>query len=184
MNIASLTKKIVALAVAVVGLAACISVDDFGSMWANMTTDSDIAGQWTDTTVGASKQGTATVTIKDGSYDIISMHDGKPDAPNNPVRTLTAGPYKFFAEKNPTTKGGNIARYEIQDGKLVIYGPTDAVWEYVSKNYPKQKNMTMSEGLMQIMSIKVLDDEVVKILSEIPPGDVYWRADMTFTKNK
>ena len=177
---------------AILLLASCIDVDDFGTYWAKTSLDPAAKGNWTKIPVAGEDPSEAnvkcSVTEKDKAYESRCDDNGKADSePDYPVKTLDVSPYHFFAVGNHDGKpGGHLFKYAIKDDKLTLYTPkAEAILGLIQKNHPNASNIMKDQVLSSpVLKIKTFDDEVFKILSEIPDNETYWKATTTFQRDK
>lgn len=168
-------------------LAACIDVEDFGAYWDKTTLDPALAGHWKKPALvkeDAQHKGQADelrFTEKNGAYEVAAWHKGeKTDDPLYPVKSLDAGPYHFIASG---PKNGDIVRYKIEKGVLKIYVPKhQPMLDYIRDNYQEAENIGNDDSEGETVKIKVFDDEVFDILSNVPDSDAYWAYETEYRK--
>ncbi|MDX2028845.1 MAG: hypothetical protein SFW62_09460 [Alphaproteobacteria bacterium] len=171
-------------------LAACIDVDDFGAYWAKASLDPALRGDWL--TVKNEKGDDAPqkwrFIEKQGAYKAqpYSMDGQKENGEEYPVKTFTVGPYKFFMRGQTDKLGGYLLRYQITDGKLVVYMLNDSAMEkFMNKNYPNRRNIYMGESWGKPeLKIKKFDGDVYKILAAIPDDETYWHGEVKLARIK
>lgn len=173
-------------------LAACIDVDDFGDYWNKATLDPDLKGDWVrlpepdkPATLEQKTVQEWRFTEKNGAYEVQSHAEGQQDeAPMYPVKTLAVGRYRFVAA-NPEKGDKTILRYKITGDTIAFMVLNDsAAWSFIDKNYPNPKNIVSGSEGRPALKIKMFDDEVYKILSNIPDMKDYWRVDTRLERMK
>jgi hypothetical protein len=179
------------LTIAVLMLTSCIDVDDFGAYWDKATIDPAVAGDWLRVPVSANDAAndfptgqTWHFTLKGGAYQVQTHLDGKEDdQPAYPVKTLMIGHYRFLA-LGP--KQGSIVRYEISDDTFTAYGLNFVTaWEYIKKKYPRESgNFVRSDMKDAPVKISLLDDNVYKILSQLPCDERFWNKGILLQRIK
>jgi len=175
-------------------LSSCITVDDFGSFWDEAVIDPALAGDWKMTSVPSADMPGAKelrFVLQGDHYGLATSADfskeqsGKPDF--MPARTLRAGSYAYLAVCCDKDKhsGTVLARYRIAPGMLKVYAQRDdTVIAWLQEHYPHAANIGRygpgAQG--EHVIIHTFDDETLKILSEIPEGDMYWRLVAEYKK--
>jgi hypothetical protein len=167
-------------------LASCIPVKDFGAYWEKGTADSALFGKWEEVPKDADDKdiGTFDVTDKSGAYQIDSLDEEerkKPDYVPLIAKTLTAGPYTFLMVREEKKKDGDILRYKVEGDTFQEYAlKPEPMAMLLKEKYPDVKNIERPECKENCwfdgVRIETLDDEVFKILSEIPDTEEYWNA--------
>lgn len=186
-------KKLV-LILALLCVSACIPVEDFGVYWDKGFIDHALQGKWEEVSSDREKKGKLEVTEKDGLdyFESLVEEDKKKDHETITARSLKAGSYMFFmvidkqkpsvnpdngsVEKaSPPIKG--LVRYEIKEGVFRQYSLNDEhMIVFLKEKYPSAKNIEVKKFLSSdSVEIKTLDDEVYKILSEIPDTKEFWK---------
>jgi hypothetical protein len=181
--------KKVALIAAMLSLASCIPVDDFGEYWDKALIDIRLAGDWkmvAATPDQTREHGYAIGDImqfvpKDGAYDVTSESERAAGKQPMRAKTITAGAYQFLAIS--AQKKGLIYRYKVGAQELELcmdLGPNQV--EFVKTNYPYAKNLKKNRGEGSYLTIALLDGEVLGILSKIPDLDLYWDCDRKYVR--
>jgi hypothetical protein len=176
-----MVKRLLVLA-ALLPLAACIPVEDFGASWDKATLDRGLAGAWKQVATRPDQDrdhgyGTGNVirlVVKDNAYEMsVYGEDGKlTDRPQYPIKTLNAGRYRFLAAG---PKRGLMSMYKLTGGTLTFCDAVGTMVEFVQTHYPNAINVKRGEG--EYLTIALLDNEAVTILSGIPDTDTYWMCD-------
>jgi hypothetical protein len=175
---------------AVLVLAACIDVDDFGTTWDKTSLDPALQGEWARIPAPGEDIGLSfpagekiRFVVKNGAYELRSYVEGEKDKkPDYPVKTLTTGPYRFLAFG---PKEGSIIKYTITDGVMTVYRlDFFRAWNFIQQNYPGVKNIVREDSDEAPIKIKYFDDEVYKILSNIPNEEIYWYPANAYKKIK
>ena len=168
------------LCLTVLFLSSCIPVEDFGIYWDKGIVDSALLGKWK----GKENNGYHMVN-KGGTYQIDSLdEEDKKEEGYAPIaaRTLKVDGYTFLMaflkeddEKVPVLirykkKGDIIQQYSLKSKRMSAF---------LEKNYSKTKNIKKSECEGKCwydpgVRIEKFDDEVYKILSEIPNTKEFW----------
>ena len=196
---------------AVLFLSSCIPVHNFGTYWKKGTVDPALLGTWIPiaspshdddrkearTVYIAGKKRVRVVNVR-GTYQIESLNQEDRQQKNYaPItaRTLSAGPYTFLmvidkegTKKNDLVRG--LIRYKLEGNVFRQYSLADgSAEEFLKKKYPRAKNIkkpdcTGKESKMcfSFVRINTLDDEVLKILSQIPDTREFWTEDGAFRR--
>ena len=191
------------LCLAMVLLSSCIPVDDFGTYWEKGTIDPALLGRWVEITSPArdadDRKEARTVKVSDkkegiqvvnqgGTYRIDSLDEEerqKKDYAPMPARTLKAGCYTFLMvidkERDDKSRiSRDLVRYEIQGDVFRDYSLDDGrMSAFLEEKYPGAKNIGRpackgNGKCLRFVRIGTLDDEVFKILSEIPDTKEFW----------
>lgn len=176
-------KQIIA-ALALLFLAACIPVGDFGSYWAKGFVDSNLLGKWDEVQQsGSAKYGDAVKVSQNGSmYRIDSLDPAeraKKDYQPVDAKTLKAGKYLLLMTKDDNKKSGDLVRYIVKGDTFLEYTlDPKATGAFLKKHYPNAKNIEhpvcKKKCMFDEVRVKKFDDEVYKILSGIPDTKEYW----------
>ena len=172
---------------ALLPLASCITVEDFGQYWEKTGMDPQLEGSWK--MVAADPEQTADhgygigqimrMVRRGAAYEMA--FDGAPDdPPMYPVRTLNVAHYRFLAMRAEGEKGGLIWRYKLQ-GRVLELCQTDLV-DFVERNYPNAVNLRENEGEGSYMNIALFDDHVFTILSKVPDTEQYWFCETKYDR--
>lgn len=163
-------------------LTACIPVDDFGSFWDKGTVDAALAGTWKNDHAQKGAPVQARVKIQKGVYIIRSL--SKKDAKDKPLfaKTLTAGRYTFFmaASDAQGKTERDLVRYKVANGTLTEYAlDVKPVEKWLGWRHPQAKNFEAvackPNCMFEEVRVRVLTDDVIRILSEIPDTAEYWK---------
>ncbi|MFH1157969.1 MAG: hypothetical protein V1721_03680 [Pseudomonadota bacterium] len=151
-------------------LSSCIPVGDFGPYWDKGIIDPALLGKWN----GEDKEGYGIVD-KGGTYQIDTLDEReKKEKSYVPMtaRTLKAGSYTFLMIKESNKK--EVIRYKIEGDVIQKYSlaPEQLSAFLLKEKYPEAKNIVFGE-----VHIENFDDEVYKILSEIPDTKKFWVPD-------
>lgn len=175
------------LCIALLSLAGCIPVDDFGDYWDKGTGDAALTGTWEDIPEAGEKpkkDSGVAITCAETSCTLDTTdaeEKKKADYKPSTLRTLDLGgvyQYLMVREEGKTT--GDMIRYTIEDGVFRQHTPVPAKWEeFLKAKYPAAKNITRpacppDNCAFDSIEIKKLDDETVEILSQVPDTDEYW----------
>jgi hypothetical protein len=174
--------KHAAVVAALLCLAACIPVDDFGPYWNRGSIDRRLVGDWKMVAAGPEQTrrdgygigDVMRIAIKGDAYELTPLDDaGKQrDDPLYPAKTLVVGPYRFLAY-GPID--GMMEPYRLQGRTLTIcaqFGP--AMVDFMAARYPNALNIGRNEGEGKFVVIKQFDDEVFKVVASIPNTSSYW----------
>jgi hypothetical protein len=164
---------------AVLMLASCIDVDDFGPMWDRTSLDPALQGEWLRIPVPGDDlalfpaEENIRFVLKDGAYELQNDVHGEPDEkPDYPVKTLAAGSYKFLAFG---PKQGSIIKYTIAGNIMTVYRlDFFRAWAFIQKNYPDVKNIVREDSEEAPVKIKYFDEDVLKALAALPDEETYW----------
>jgi hypothetical protein len=179
---------------AVVVLASCTEVEDFGAYWAKGFIDPALEGSW-------KKQGLPGQDphdipgpdlwrfTRDGSvYSVNAINPIDPTAEPGVLaqqkadnegalnaRTLRIGKHMFLMQLHPVERKGLIERYEVRRGTLQeYYMDNGAVLEFLKAKHPTARNIKRNVGEGEYVVIDTFDDEVFQVLSEIADNPAYW----------
>ena len=189
------------LCMTMLALCSCIPVSDFGAFWDKGTVDPALVGKWDEIPgkdapppeAGKENKSSIEITSDNGAYKIDSLDEEerkKADYAPMAARTLTAGSYAFLMVKEGTDKDGDMIRYKIEGDVFREYTLNDGQMAALLKQkYPGAKNIGKPECkeekcLFDGLRIEVLDDEVYKILSEIPDTPEFWTAEDKYRRQK
>jgi hypothetical protein len=173
-------KKRLAL-LAVLVLASCMDVDDFGAYWAKTTIDPRLAGTWEQVEIDEPLTNDAALSfvMKDGSFEAVAYENGKAEEkPYHPVRTLQIGPY-LFAAVGP--KEGGMVRYEVEGNTLRFYQfDSGKVSAFLEKEFPvaAYPDLTFHGGT----KAGLMNATTFKAISEIPNTPEYWKENLRYEK--
>ncbi len=98
-----------------------------------------------------------------------------------PIKTLNVGGYKFLL--GGPKKGLIFGHYKVTARTLEIcsqLGPY--VVEFVRMRFPKAVNIGKNKGEGEYITIELFDDEVFKILAQIPDQPPYWYCDQKYER--
>jgi hypothetical protein len=180
------------LVVATLPLFSCFPVEDFGAYWDKAGADKRLAGSWEMSKADLLRLGkgdapplamgfgrTVRFVERGGAFE-MSVEDGQTVYP---VKTLSVGRYQFFAT-GPEKTRGRIQRYRVGGRMLEFctYPDPSVVEEFVKTHYPNAVNMKKNTGDGDYMEIVLFDDEVFKILSNIPDTKAYWVCDVKYQR--
>lgn len=155
-------------------LTSCMDVDNFGDYWEKGTVDRYMLGKWD---LARDRNKVSIVVTEDRGMYLMTYNTQEKYV----ARTVQIGSYTFFMAKETKYRNRNsgvIVRYAVIDGKVTLYEfDFAALAEFLKAKYPNQQEIydTPEGGGSGGLTIRVLNDEVVKILSEIPDTDQYWR---------
>jgi hypothetical protein len=182
------------LCIAILSLAACIPVEDFGAHWDKGTADAALAGTWDDIPPAGEKpkdDGGMAVTCVETHCTLETLDPAekmKKDYQPMTLRTIKAGDYKFVMARDEGKTTGDIVRYTIDKDAFRQYtlkpGKTA---ELLKEKHPSAKNIHRPECkpdncVFDSIKITMLDEETVKILSEIPDTKEYWTSEDRYRK--
>lgn len=182
------------LCAAVLSLAACIPVDDFGSQWDKGTADAALTGTWDDIPAEGQKpkEGGGVAIVCAETHCTLDSLDTteklKADYKSITLRTLAAGDFKFVMMREEGKTTGDIVRYSIDKGVFRQSSPRPAkTEEFLKAKHPAAKNIhrppcEAGNCMFDSIQIKTLDEETVKILSEIPDTAEYWVTEDRYRK--
>lgn len=188
---------------AILSLASCIEVKDFGTYWDKAIADPALDGTWKKiglpgapiddipgsdrmifTREGISYSLQMTNPIDASVPEDIAAQARKDNEFRIPVRVLKVGPYKFMM-----IKGGpgpdTFERYEIKGNVLSQYTvDADLVLEDIARKHPTAKNIGKNTDEGTYLVVQTFDDEVYQILSEIPATSRYWSVICQYKRSK
>lgn len=188
------------LCAAILSVTACIPVDDFGTSWDKGTADSALVGTWDDILPQGDKPKDVVEKPKDAGMAITCAETActletldpaekmKADYKPMTLRTLTAGTYKFVMVREEGKTTGDMVRYSIDKGVFRQLTPKPAkTGDMLKEKYPNAKNISRppcdpGNCMFDTIKIKSLDEETVKILSEIPDTEEYWVTEERYKK--
>ncbi len=181
--------KLLATILMVLFLSSCnIDVDDFG-VYANKTfMDSQLEGSWRRIalTPEDSREGMQKLKFvaNRDRYDVWIEPSNKTDKQPTNIKLLGLGSYHFIILGDPLFKktvtpnvgSPQICRYDISGHILKIYLlNVNKMEDFITSHYPQHNNIEVSHSWGDKVEIKLLDDETVKILSNIPDNEDFWR---------
>jgi hypothetical protein len=188
--------RIFAPLIAVLTLAGCTEVNDFGVYWDRGTLDRAMAGRWKkiglpgqpiDTSLGPAlmvftRSGTSySVQTIDPVDDPVLDADARAErVKENDVpleaRTLRLGGRNFLMVREGDGSGqGAIERYEIKGNVLEewwLY--PEAAEEWLEAKHPNVQGITRYTEMGRFVTIETLDDEVAGILAEALKDPSLW----------
>ncbi len=176
-------KHRVALALLLLTLEACLPVDDMGGYWSKAGKDPGLAGSWRVVGGGSGNQGLVRQFLQAGdSYELANLNaQGQPvrvDPRPLAIRTMQVGRYKLlvFAAVNPAGKReGIIIGYKLDGDVLEMYDLFGPSWrEFAQQRYPTAANMKKNRGEGDYLRILTFDDQVARMISEVPDTDEFW----------
>lgn len=179
---------------ALLSLAACIPVEDFGSSWDKGTADTALVGTWDDILPAGEKAkdgGGVAITCAETACTLETLDPAekmKADYKPMTLRTLAAGDFKFVMVGEEGKSGGDIVRYSIDKGVFRQSTPKPAkTGDLLKEKYASAKNISRppcepGSCMFDSIQIKTLDAETVKILSEIPDTAEYWTTEDRYRK--
>lgn len=179
---------------AILALAACIPVDDFGVYRTKTNIDQNLLGDWQEVPNSSTNNGNSVIhrlTAKNGAYISTCLTCKSDKRKESFPETLRVGKYWFFVDLDEKGTGGVLTRYKITNDELISYSLNDdTAWNFIEEKYPDQKNIIMEDfsprsllvkGLsdpeLNRLQIKLFDDEVYEILSHIPDNEIYWHIE-------
>jgi hypothetical protein len=173
-------KKIVLLGVLL--LASCIDVGDFGAYWDKGSIDPNLTGEWV-AVPDAQRAGDNVefrITDDNGVYKIVENDNGKENTYQ--ARTLEVGSYSFLMVLDGEQR--RFVRYQETDDGVTLYVLKDEpAWAFIKQRVPSPKIFSLEHGMLgPILKIKMLNDDVVKLLGAIPDNDEYWEQGATLTR--
>jgi hypothetical protein len=181
--------------VALLLLASCTAVEDFGAYWGKGAVDPALEGTWKKIgRPGTKPESTAgsdqLVFVKDGQSYLMQainpIEQGLPDEVARQrkedndarftVRTLRIGNHSYFMVRGTDGKpNGVIERYEITGDVLREYFLENEVFvDFLQPKHASAKNIQGSKAQGHSVVIHTFDDEVFRILSEISDDTAYW----------
>lgn len=168
------------LSMALLVLAGCLSVDDFGDSWAQTKLDPIFAGRWQKLQAKGDKTVEQVVfTELDGAYDVSATTDGKPAEDFSspyPVRALTLGPYQFLLSRNRGL-GGDMMRVRHVGQQLEFYAlQSDTAQKLLKTPNPNLNFSAYSVG------IRRLDAATAAWLAAVPDKPTYWHKTVTYQR--
>ncbi len=173
-------RKVLMLGMALLALAGCLSVDDFGEYWAKAKLDPVFAGRWQKLQIkGETTVEQVVFTEQDGAYDVIATTDGQPAEDFTspyPVRTMTLGSYQFLLSRNRGL-GGDMVRVRHVGQQLEFYVlQSDTVQKLLKAPNPNLNFSAYSVG------IRRLDTATAAWLAAVPDTPTYWRKTVTYRR--
>ncbi len=168
---------------AVLLLASCIPVEDWGGYWDKGVVYPEMAGTWRE--VGKSGgPGLVRIVNKKGTYRVDSLDPkDRRDKDYTPMfaKSLQVGQYSFLMTSTGAVEKSdrNLVRYLLEKGTLTEYSLSDdAMAKFLRWHHPFARNIAVSgckeKCLLHSVRIKVFDSEVFKILAEIPNTPEFW----------
>ncbi|MEZ0262850.1 MAG: hypothetical protein ACAH80_17730 [Alphaproteobacteria bacterium] len=182
------------LCAALLSLAACIPVEDFGANWDKGTADTALVGTWDDILPAGEKPKDSpgmAITCAESTCTLETLDPAekmKKDYKPMTLRTLQAGDYKFVMVREEGKTTGDMVRYSIDKDVFRQSTPKPAkTAEFLKEKYPAAKNIHRPECkpdncVFDSIKITTLDDETVKILSELPDTAEYWITEERYRK--
>jgi hypothetical protein len=175
------------ICLAVLMLSSCIPVEDWGGYWDKGVVYPAMTGIWREIPAHGEKNGEpqlVRIVNKKGTYRIDSLDPkDRRDKDYTPMfaKSLVVGPYTFLMTSTGAVEKSdrNIVRYALNKGQLTEYSLSDdAMASYLRWHHPFARNILVTgckeKCLLHSVKIKVFDDEVFKILSEIPNTAEFW----------
>ena len=190
---------------AVLMLSSCIEVEDFAAYWEKGIVDPALAGTWQKLGLPGEEMNNipgadTLIFTRDGaSYSLQSTNPIDPsmtadeiaqarkdNAMVAPVRIIKAGASMFMMIKMPSPTGqGTLERYVIKGNVLTQYSvDADQVLEDMERKHPATKSIGKNTGEGTYLVIHTFDDEVFRILSEIPATPEYWAEICRYRKTR
>jgi hypothetical protein len=182
--------------VAVLTLAACTEVDDFGAYWDRGTVDRALAGRWKK--IGVAGQASESIPTPDllvftrsgTSYSLQAINpvdDPALDADSRAervkdndvrldARTLRLGGRNFLmVRERDGDRQGTIERYEIKGDVLEEWWLYPAAAEeWLEAKHPNVQGIRRDTEMGHFVTIEKLDDEVAGILAETLKDPSLW----------
>jgi hypothetical protein len=182
------------LCLAVLFLASCIPVDDFGAYWNKGAVDTAVLGKW-QKMERHKKAEFVRITEEGGRYRIDTLDKKERAAKDySPIlaKTLTAGKYTFFMAMSKKSGQAHfspegLVRYDIHHGVLTEYNLVDRRMEkFLEGKFPHARNITAprcrENCVYDSVKIRKLDAEVVKVLAAIPDTPEFWTVSERWRK--
>ena len=180
-------KKIL-LCLTVLFLSSCIPVEDFGIYWDKGIIDPALLGKWK----GEANNGYHMIN-KGGTYQIDSLDkEDRKEKDYSPIaaRTLKVGSYTFLMTfiKEGDEKETVLIRYKKKGDIIQQYSLKSRKMDtFLEKNYSKAKNIKKFKCKGRCwynpgVRIEKFDNEVYKILSEIPDTKKFWILDERYLR--
>lgn len=177
--------------VALTLLSSCIPVDDFGTYWDKGVADPALEGTWIragrgPNTAGAPGANAWTFTKIGASYVARAMGPAAPgrvDSRQFNARSLRIGGSQFLMLRDPDGRTpGLIGRYDVQGTTLREYRIESATaLDFLKTKHPTVKSIRKNaEG--SDVSIVTVDDEAMRVLTEMADDPAFWRLDGEYTK--
>jgi len=182
------------LCAAILSVAACIPVDDFSNSWDKGTADAALTGTWDDILPAGEKPkdgGGVIIVCAETACTLDTLDTAekmKADYKPMTLRTLAAGDFKFLMVREEGKTTGDIVRYSIDKGVFHQSTPKPAkTGDLLKEKYPAAQNISRppcdpGNCMFDTIKIKTLDEETVKILSEIPDTEEYWTTEGRYKK--
>lgn len=137
-------------------LAACIVVDDFGSVWERA--EGDICLN----------------RINAALYQQVHEHEVKEENIATVARGITLDGHHFILMKEkPTDKGGFLFRFTVKEGVFTRYKLNPTMRKQFLETYPNAPVIVGDDTI----TLTALDDAQVKLLSKIAADEKYWEND-------
>jgi hypothetical protein len=156
-------------------LAACIPVEDFGAYWEKARVDPALAGRWENVPDPDQQEEKVAYNFikEDQDYRVVGYESGEEKGAYR-VKTLDAGPYHFFLASGENDRV--LLRYEATDKTLTTYNlRSEPAWLFFKEHFPPADDIKLEEGMPgPTLKIKVLSEDVIKMLAAIPAGELYW----------
>ena len=188
---------------AVLLLASCIEVEDFGPQWSKGFVDPALAGSWKKSgvpgeglndTPGADRLSFAGNGPSYAFQEInpidsalaadVAAQRRKDNEVRSAVRTLRIGRSLFLMQK-PTEDApkGMLQRYDIRGTVMRLYTlDGDRAVQLLETRHPAATNITENKGEGTYVEIHTFDDEVVRILSEFADDPAFWDLECQYRK--
>jgi len=196
-------KRLCLFIVAVLCLASCTGVEDFGQYWGKGFIDPALEGSWKK--LGLPGQDRNSIegpdllrfTRNGTSYALQAINPidqtAKPEViqrqradneERSSARTLRIGKSLFLMQREAGGQGkGVIERYDVRRGTLQEYQiDNGAAVEFLEAKHPTAKNIKRNDGEGEYVVIDTFDDEVFQVLSEIADDPAYWILNCRYQK--
>jgi len=168
------------LAVSAFLLSACITVDDFGTFWANATLDPAVEGSW-ETDASYSQRILHYMIIKqDKNYLIDSLEQKAKDPNHHPLvgRTFKTGKYNFFMAVGDHPNSGALMRYVLENGTLKLYDlNVHRMNDWLNNSHTEvdiQAHVCNGPCRMESIEFGKLDAKTTAFIDAIPNDANYW----------
>jgi len=187
---------------ATLAMVSCIPVDDFGKYWDKGVVDPALEGTWKNIGLPGSsaeeRLGARELRFtRTGSFYSMNMVGIDPsmgpealervrarNARAGIARTLRVGKRRLLMKRNREAPyDGLITSYEIRGRTLSEYWfLSDAAVEFLEARHPDAKNIHLGTDGAPPIQIRMFDDEVFRILSEVADNPTYWTLMGTYEK--
>jgi hypothetical protein len=196
-------KRLLVCLAAVVVMSACVTVEDFGTYWNLGFADPALEGTWKNIGWSGESKPEPLATVRftragDGyALQAIKAIDpawsperlalerahGERLLPGS-ARSLKVGDATFLMLGGPGATGQMMVRYEMRGDMLSEYWIEHVrASEFLRQQHPPTKNITSNAGgLSDIISIRVFDDDVFQVLSELAAKPELWRLEGRYQK--